>query len=794
MKVYLYFLLICILAINKATATNYYVDPVNGKEINNGLSSSEAFKSLLSITNTSLQPGDTVFLMEGSHRLDGFVPLQIRDSGTPNSWIVIQNFPGQSPTIEFNSFAGIRLINGASYVKIKGLRIKGPNSTITLEQAQGNKDGCFPDSVKNDEPTNIFNGSGIYCTGPNLTWTHPETDVDEIPHHITIEGCEIFDCTASGIGFQQADYIVIRNCKIYNNAWYSVFGTSGINFYQFINTDGTTGVHNIVENNLLYGNQLKIPQVGTCQYQDGNGLIVDDFKHSQRNNQKDKAIDYGVYTGKTIIANNVSVNNGGSGLHFFKASNVYILNNTITGNAFQNGGDNSNAELRIGDSQDMVVKNNLIVADRRLHNISTNNTNLNYTHNFQTGPRINDDYENCEGCFTDQPITFENEDISSEVPFRVASNDIKDLGTDLSEFVTKDFLGNARPVGGGFDIGAFELTSTTTIATTGIQINNCPSFELSEGETYSLTKVIFPQNATNQGVEWESSNTSIATVSDEGVVSVLQEGTVTITVITDNGGFESLCTLTATKEGNDECRPFDFSSATPSSYGSNQDLGIAEIEDEGSTIKIANNAWKSIDLDINIQGSTWLQFDFKSTKIGEFHGIGLDVNNVVDDSKIFTIYGTQFYGIMDYRNYRGSGWQTYIIPIGRYYTGTFNRMTFMADHDTGAGDADAFFRNILIHNGECETFAVSNDLTVQEQVSLEVYPNPANEWLNVELVSPGFKTDADMRLIDVNGRSLLEGRMSVGRNQIDISQLPAGIYYLLFSVNEDQITRKLIKQ
>lgn len=793
MNRYLYFLLFSILAANFTFATNYYVDPVNGKEIYNGKSPEEPFKLLLEITNLELLPGDTVFLMNGSHKLDGFVPLQISESGTPDNWIVVQNYPGHSPMIEFRSFAGIRMKNGASYVKIKGIKIKGARSLVTLEQAQAHKNGCFPDSVKTDDPTDIFNGNGINCTGPNLTWTDPETDIDEIPHHITVEDCEIFDCTASAVAFQQADYITIRNCKIYNNAWYSIFGTSGINFYQFINTDGTTGIHNIVEGNLLWGNQLKIPQASTCQFQDGNGLIIDDFKHSQRNNQKDKAIDYGVYSGITLIANNVSVENGGSGLHFFKASNVYVFNNTLMGNAFQNEGDNSNADLRIGDSEDMVVKNNIIVSDRRLHNISTNNTNLIYTHNFQTGPRINDDYENCEGCFTDQPISFENEEITSENPFLVVSNGIRDLGTDLSQYLSSDYLGNPRPVGGGFDIGAYELTSNTNISTTGIQIDNCPSFGLAEGETFTLTKTVIPQNATNQGVEWESSDKNVATVDDNGNVTLLSEGTVTITVITDNGGFESLCTFTVTQEGNDQCRPLDLTGMVPNSYGSNQDLGNAVIEDGGSTIKIADNAWKSLDLEVEILESTWLQFDFKSTKIGEFHGIGFDINNVVDDSKVFTIYGTQFYGIMDYRNYSGSGWQKYIIPIGRYYTGSFNRITFMADHDTDAGDADAFFRNILIHNGECETFTVSNQPDLESRLNISIFPNPTVGVLNVHMDTPNRADQPKLSIMDVNGRTVLDKDLALSRNQVNIQELPSGVYYVILTVGEERMYKRIVK-
>ncbi len=71
--------------------------------------------------------------------------------------------------------------------------------------------------------------------------------------------------------------------------------------------------------------------------------------------------------------------------------------------------------------------------------------------------------------------------------------------------------------------------------------------ELSVGESYLLIASITPENATNKGVVWSSSNSSVATVSDSGVVTGVAIGTATITVTTLDGGKTSSGTVTVSE-------------------------------------------------------------------------------------------------------------------------------------------------------------------------------------------------------------------------------------------------------
>ncbi len=78
---------------------------------------------------------------------------------------------------------------------------------------------------------------------------------------------------------------------------------------------------------------------------------------------------------------------------------------------------------------------------------------------------------------------------------------------------------------------------------TGVSLNRS-TLSLATGSSSTLTATVSPSNATNKSVTWESSNTSVATVSS-GTVKAVKPGTATITVRTANGK-TATCTVTVT--------------------------------------------------------------------------------------------------------------------------------------------------------------------------------------------------------------------------------------------------------
>ena len=69
--------------------------------------------------------------------------------------------------------------------------------------------------------------------------------------------------------------------------------------------------------------------------------------------------------------------------------------------------------------------------------------------------------------------------------------------------------------------------------------------ELEQGETATLSPIFTPANTTDQSVTYKSSNTKVATVDAEGLVTGVGKGTCTITASTNDGsGLNAACTIT----------------------------------------------------------------------------------------------------------------------------------------------------------------------------------------------------------------------------------------------------------
>jgi len=81
------------------------------------------------------------------------------------------------------------------------------------------------------------------------------------------------------------------------------------------------------------------------------------------------------------------------------------------------------------------------------------------------------------------------------------------------------------------------------IPVTGISLN-VDTLELEVDDTEQLIAAIEPSDATNKNVTWESDDTDVATVDQSGNVIAIAVGTATITVTTEDGGFEAECEVT----------------------------------------------------------------------------------------------------------------------------------------------------------------------------------------------------------------------------------------------------------
>ncbi len=110
------------------------------------------------------------------------------------------------------------------------------------------------------------------------------------------------------------------------------------------------------------------------------------------------------------------------------------------------------------------------------------------------------------------------------------------------------------------------------------------------------------------------------------------------------------------------------------------------------------------------------------------------------------------------------------------YVGAFDSETIWLNEWTGM-DANLFF-----------AFITSTD-AVAKAPDLKLYPNPARNFLTVEGLSP----TANLRVLSLDGRVLLEQPTRDHTHTLDIRNLPEGIYLLQVQSAEGMYAKKFVK-
>lgn len=408
-------------------ATTYHVSG-SGNDKNSGLSTSSAFRTIQRAANLT-NPGDTVLIMNGVYKNaypNGSI-VDITRSGRAGAWITYKAYPGHKPKLQLNGWNAILLANKISYIEINGLEVEGNNKNITLAYAL---------SQRSNQSNPLTNGNCITVNGLK--------NLNGRPHHINIVGNKVHDCGGSGISIMESDYVKVDNNEVYNNAWYGVYGGSGISLLSNWNSDNSQNYKMFVTNNKVHHNQMFIPWIKTGKIQDGNGIIVDRSRNSQKGSK------LSAYRGRVLVANNISYKNGGSGIHTFQSDHVDIVHNT----AYLN---NQTPELNYGqimtnDSADVKILNNIFYSERGKPtnaNWNSNNITFNYNHNANsTFIRVSGPND------TSGDPLFVN---PSAGDFRLKSNSPAINNGIRFNSVTTDILGGPRVKGSAPDKGAYEI-------------------------------------------------------------------------------------------------------------------------------------------------------------------------------------------------------------------------------------------------------------------------------------------------------------------------------------------------
>ena len=344
----------------------YYVSG-KGDDKNDGRTEQTAFANPQKALDMA-HAGDIISVMDGTYapRDQQKGIAFFKRPGTPAGWISLKNYPDQTPLFALsNAWAAVRIGRPKSsipegdnspalaYLEVRGIHVRGEGDVAKAK---------YPDAIGKADPRT--NGNGIMVGGG---------DEPNKPHHLRFADNLVEFCTGAGIGPGEADWVSIENNVARNNSWTTQYGTSGISINGGSNFDGTTGGYRVlIANNKTFGNRtFEIwKQVGKIS--DGNGIIIDV-------NQNKKLPENERYSGRTLVCNNLTVGNGGSGIHAFKSKAIDIINNT----AYYNG---AAPELKWGQifvqqSEDIRILNNIAVAPpgQPIDTISLNGDDQNST-------------------------------------------------------------------------------------------------------------------------------------------------------------------------------------------------------------------------------------------------------------------------------------------------------------------------------------------------------------------------------------------------------------------------------
>ncbi len=86
--------------------------------------------------------------------------------------------------------------------------------------------------------------------------------------------------------------------------------------------------------------------------------------------------------------------------------------------------------------------------------------------------------------------------------------------------------------------------------------------ELVAGKTVELTAEVVYEDSTFKGVTWSSSDESIATVDEQGVVTAVAEGVAVITVTTNDGNYTAECTVNVVVHDEESDHNYRYVSST----------------------------------------------------------------------------------------------------------------------------------------------------------------------------------------------------------------------------------------
>jgi uncharacterized protein YjdB len=340
---------------------------------------------------------------------------------------------------------------------------------------------------------------------------------------------------------------------------------------------------------------------------------------------------------------------------------------------------------------------------------------------------------------------------------------------------------------------------------TGVVLNKMAiTLKISGEET--LIATIFPENATIKEVEWESDDTTIATVDVNGKVTGIAAGTAIITVTTADGGFTAECEVIVEEEEEEPLLPPTGITVTPKTL--NLDKGktnslVATVTPVGANPAVT---WSSGSPTIATVDATGL---VKGIAAGKAVITAKTINGLSATCTVtVTVPVDTILILPDECTLQFKGTKALKATVepadasNKTIVWSSSDATIATVSSTGTVTAKSV-------NGECIIYATNaasgkvgvcyvtvgtggKTAPAEAEGSITIYPNPTDGQL---IIDNGELTIENVEIFNVMGQYVYLSTLGVASTlRFDISHLPTGVYFVRITTENGKIvTKKIIK-
>ncbi len=320
-------------------------------------------------------------------------------------------------------------------------------------------------------------------------------------------------------------------------------------------------------------------------------------------------------------------------------------------------------------------------------------------------------------------------------------------------------------------------TSLSTNITVGIpssvtEVNLSEVGPIAIGGTAQLEAVILPTTATNQNIIFESNNTDIATVSQSGLVTGISEGSVMVTVTTEDGELTDAVTIyvlpTFSQFNWALFKPI-VGTGTPDGSNVPEQLVDDNTSTRWSVQEFPQSATVDLGENISIRGTEVTCYQDRA-----YHFI---IEGSVNENGPYTTF-------VDRSNNSSAGTPTTpIINTVNNFVARFVRITV-----TGADVYTGPWSSLT----ELRVFGVLETVNVEEefQRKVQLSPNPATSIVTI-MDAEDYHT---VSIFDQLGRMVIQRNIN-NSGTLDISTLQSGVYLVRLESNNNHapLVGKMIK-